>query len=162
MISSAWFCISISRLSVLPKETSCIQEQSCHLLAGRLNSRAKFYLQAKLPVASARGRNAYLKAKPGLECVIETNHFSPREAPGPTASFRWPAGCGGEAVLTPSPCPDDGVYSRSGWAAHGIVGEEGKAPVKFSLQPVFSPIWKNHCNSSHLVRIRMTNMLQRQ
>lgn len=60
---------------MLPEETSCIQEQTLHLLAGWLNSRAKFYPQAELPTASARGRQTYLKAKPRLQHVIEIRHF---------------------------------------------------------------------------------------
>lgn len=153
LISSAQFCISITLLSAQPKKTSCIREHSRHSLAGLPNSRAKFYPQAKLPIASARGRHEYLKAKPGLKCVTEISHFMPWEGSGPTASSSWPAGCV-EAVLTLLPAQTLERSARGWW--------EGKVPVKFSLQPMFSSIWKNHCNSSILACIRMTNTLQRQ
>lgn len=160
IITSAQFYISIY-CPCCQKRHPAFRNRHC-IACGLPEFKGKTLPQAALPIASPRGRHAHLKAKPGLECATEKSHCKPWEGPGPMASLPQPAACVGEQCWHLFPAQAMKRTARAALQDTTVLGWEGKVSVKFSLQPVFSSIWKNYCNSSHLACIQMTNTLQRQ
>lgn len=107
IITSAQFYISISLLSVLPKETSCIQEQTLHCLWA-----------ARIQGQNSTAGSAPHRLTKRQACTPEGKAWSWEchwEKPLQALRGSWPHGispttcslCRG-AVLTPFRCPGDG------------------------------------------------------